>query len=197
MKALCKFTSDRCGDGISQNAKVELVFYATLRKTAPSYTATECNGVALFRRWRQDSNDNDEDDADNNGDICHNAGCSGSSSSEVDIGQLTLDDGQLCPAELEQALQGDSLLLMACSAGYYQLAQVLPSCTGITSLYRYYHLVRVLPACTGITSLHRYYQLAQVLPACTVGIISLYRYYQLVQVLPVPACTVGIISLYR
>jgi len=43
----------------------------------------------------------------------------------VDIGQLTLDDGQLCPVELEQALQGDSLLLMACSAGYYQLAQVL------------------------------------------------------------------------
>ena len=43
----------------------------------------------------------------------------------MDIGQLTLDDGQLCPAELEQALQGDSLLLMACSAGYYQLAQVL------------------------------------------------------------------------
>jgi len=43
----------------------------------------------------------------------------------VDIGQLTLDDGQLCPLELEQALQGDSLLLMACSAGYYQLAQVL------------------------------------------------------------------------
>jgi len=42
----------------------------------------------------------------------------------VDISQLTLDDGQLCPAELEQALQGDSLLLMACSAGYYQLAQV-------------------------------------------------------------------------
>jgi len=37
---------------------------------------------------------------------------------------LTLDDGQLCPVELEQALQGDSLLLMACSAGYYQLAQV-------------------------------------------------------------------------
>jgi len=52
------------------------------------------------------------------------AGCSGSSGSDVDIGQLTLDDGQLCPAELEQALQGDSLLLMACSAGYYQLAQV-------------------------------------------------------------------------
>jgi len=47
------------------------------------------------------------------------AGCEG-----LDIGQLTLDDGQLCPAELEQALQGDSLLLMACSAGYYQLAQV-------------------------------------------------------------------------
>jgi len=42
----------------------------------------------------------------------------------LDVGQLTLDDGQLCPAELEQALQGDSLLLMACSAGYYQLAQV-------------------------------------------------------------------------
>ena len=53
------------------------------------------------------------------------AGCSGSSSSDVDIGHLTLDDGQLCPAELEQALQGDSLLLMACSAGYYQLAQVI------------------------------------------------------------------------
>jgi len=52
------------------------------------------------------------------------AGCSGSSGSDVDISQLTLDDGQLCPAELEQALQGDSLLLMACSAGYYQLAQV-------------------------------------------------------------------------
>jgi len=51
--------------------------------------------------------------------------CSGSSSSDVDIGHLTLDDGQLCPAELEQALQGDSLLLMACSAGYYQLAQVI------------------------------------------------------------------------
>jgi len=45
----------------------------------------------------------------------------------VDMGQLTLDDGQLCPAELEQALQGDSLLLMACSAGYYQLAQVRQS----------------------------------------------------------------------
>jgi len=57
--------------------------------------------------------------------MCGDAGCSDSSSSEVDIGQLTLDDGQLCPVELEQALQGDSLLLMACSAGYYQLAQVL------------------------------------------------------------------------
>jgi len=54
--------------------------------------------------------------------------CSGgSSSSEVDVGShLMLDDGQLCPVELEQALQGDSLLLMACSAGYYQLAQVMP-----------------------------------------------------------------------
>jgi len=45
----------------------------------------------------------------------------------VDIGQLTLDDGQLCPVELEQALQGDSLLQMACSAGYYQLAQATTS----------------------------------------------------------------------
>ena len=68
-------------------------------------------------------------DDDDNGNC---DGSSGSSSSEVDVSQLTLDDGQLCPMELEQALQGDSLLLMACSAGYYQLAQVclLSSCTG-------------------------------------------------------------------
>jgi len=66
------------------------------------------------------------DDADSEFfDSNDDTGCSGSSSCEVDIGQLALDDGQLCPAELEQALQGDSLLLMACSAGYYQLAQVL------------------------------------------------------------------------
>ena len=72
--------------------------------------------------------------SNNAGENCDDAHCRGSSSSDVDIGQLTLDDGQLCPVELEQALQGDSLLLMACSAGYYQLAQVLlTTCTGTTS----------------------------------------------------------------
>jgi len=59
----------------------------------------------------------------------------------VDIGQLTLDDGQLCPVELEQALQGDSLLQMACSAGYYQLAQVT------TSFVISYHKLAGHPSC--------------------------------------------------
>jgi len=70
----------------------------------------------------------------------NDVGFSGSSGSDVDIGQLTLDDGQLCPAELEQALQGDSLLLMACSAGYYQLAQVcISTCIAVGSLHMFHY----------------------------------------------------------
>jgi hypothetical protein len=45
------------------------------------------------------------------------------SSSDIDAVDLPPDDGMSCPDGIDQALQGDSLLLMACSAGFYELSQ--------------------------------------------------------------------------
>jgi len=45
------------------------------------------------------------------------------SGSDVDAVELPLEESMSSPDGIEQALQGDSLLLMTCSAGFYELSQ--------------------------------------------------------------------------